>query len=141
MRVLAITVGSPQAGSTRFRIMQYQSFLESKGIRIDVVEQNGCDSSIYDKIRAADVVINQKCLLKRSLARFIAKESRYLIFDFDDAIYTRPGRPYRFFTKWRVESRFRYWLQASHVVTVANGYLATVARKTHLACRGSSHGD
>ncbi len=129
MRVMAITVGAPHAGSTRFRLMQYQPLLESLGITLEAIPQQECDASAIDRLREADVVINQKCLLKRSLARAIIKASRRLIFDFDDAIYTRPGKPYGWLTHLRVTSRFHYWLRAADKVTVANQYLANAARR------------
>ncbi|MDP1835060.1 MAG: glycosyltransferase family 4 protein [Chlamydiales bacterium] len=129
MRVVAITVGQANAGSTRFRIMQYLPYLVSEGVELQTIPQDELDSSSLDLVRSADVVINQKCLLKRSVAREIVGASQRLIFDFDDAIYTRPGKPYSWLTQWRVLSRYRYWLKAADVVTVANAELAKSAKK------------
>lgn len=110
--------------------MQYQPLFERYGVSLDVVEHTNCDDSTVEKARHADVVINQKCLLRRSLSKKLVAASRKLIFDFDDAIYTRPGRSFGWLTRHRVESRFRYWLGAADVVTVPNDYLAQVAQQT-----------
>lgn len=129
MKILAITIGSPDVASTRFRLMQYRSLFARYGATFEFVEHTKCDGSIFEKAREADLVINQKCLLRRSFARKLAAASRRLIFDFDDAIYTRPGRPYGWFTRLRVESRFRYWVGAADLVIAANGHLAEAAQK------------
>jgi glycosyltransferase involved in cell wall biosynthesis len=128
MRVVALTVGNSQAGSTRFRVMQYAPYLSSKGVDLKIIPQNEWSASALEEIRNADVVINQKCLLKSRLAKQIIDASRFLVFDFDDAIYTRPGKPYGWLTQWRVNARFNNWLKGADVVTVANEQLARSAK-------------
>lgn len=127
MRIVALTVGASHAGSTRFRLAQYQTVLESLGATLEFIPQDQFTASCLPRLHAADVVINQKCLLGRSFARDIVKASRYLIFDFDDAIYTRPGKHYGWLTQMRVMSRFKYWLRAADLTTVANQKLAAEA--------------
>lgn len=127
MRVVAITVGLPEAGSTRFRLMQFSPLFKSAGIDLQVIPKAHFHKDMLDQLREADVVINQKCLLSGSLGREIVRASRYLVFDFDDAIYTRPGRPYGWFTNWRVQRRFRFWMRSAHLTLAANEHLSTAA--------------
>jgi glycosyltransferase involved in cell wall biosynthesis len=51
-----------------------------------------------------------------------------VVFDFDDALWTRPIKPYSFMTQWRVNHRLKFWLQHASHTFVANHYLATYAR-------------
>ena len=128
MRILAITVGAPTAGSTRFRLMQYQPLLAQKGIELEMVEAAHLNDATLDRIASADLVINQKCLLNSSWVKRIRKAARCLVFDFDDAIYTRPGKPYSFITRWRVNHRLKKWLSCSDLVITANEFLKNYAQ-------------
>lgn len=128
MRVLALTIGTPTAGSTRFRLMQYAPILAEKGIELETVEADNLDDSILSRVAAADLVINQKCLLNSSWAKRIRKVARRLVFDFDDAIYTRPGKPYSFITRWRINHRLKKWLGSSDLVITANEFLRDYAQ-------------
>ncbi|MBT3578825.1 MAG: glycosyltransferase [Waddliaceae bacterium] len=127
MKIVVLTVGDKDAGSTRFRITQYIPFLEEQGHTVTLIHQEGIDSSILGVIADADIVINQKCLINMSLARKIRAHSKRLIFDFDDAVYTRHGKPYSFITQWRVNKRIRFWLSNSDTVVTANLYLKNYA--------------
>ncbi|MBT3393572.1 MAG: glycosyltransferase [Waddliaceae bacterium] len=127
MKIVVLTVGDKDAGSTKFRITQYIPFLEKQGYSVTLIHQKDIDSSIVDVVADADVVINQKCLIAMSLARKIRANSKRLIFDFDDAVYTRHGKPYSFITQWRVNKRIRFWLKNSDTVVAANCYLKKYA--------------
>ena len=129
MKVLVITIGDLNTGSTKFRIVQYAPFLEEQGLKLDFVSQKDLNRDHLKSIPQYDVVINQKSLLKTSVAKEIIAKSRKLIFDFDDALYTRPGKPYSWTTQWRVNHRLKTWLKGSHVVTTANQYLQDFANR------------
>jgi hypothetical protein len=75
------------------------------------------------------MVFNQKCLLRTSLSRKIIENSPRTLFDFDDAIYTRPGTPRSFLTEWRVRRRLHLWLREADIVTTANSFLADYAHR------------
>jgi glycosyltransferase involved in cell wall biosynthesis len=79
--------------------------------------------------KAADVIINQKCLLPIPWGWLIRSYAKHLVFEFDDALWLRQGRPYNWFTQQRVNSRLRWWLKNSDVVTCTNEYLASYARR------------
>ncbi len=136
MRVLALTVGTPTAGSTRFRLMQHRPLLAERGIQLETVEGARIDASTLEKIANADLVINQKCVLSVSWAKRVRQAARRLVFDFDDAIYTRPGKPYSLTTRWRLNYRLKQWLGCSDLVIAANEFLKdyaqTKARNTEI---------
>ena len=129
MNILVMIKGDLEKGSTKYRIAQYVDFLEAEGLNLDFVKRRDIDSSLIHKARACDVLFNQRCLIGTSLARKIIANSRRTIFDFDDAIYTRSGRPRSWLTSLRVRRRLRLWLQCASVVTTANHFLAGYARR------------
>jgi glycosyltransferase involved in cell wall biosynthesis len=128
MKILCLTVGDGSAGSTKFRIVQYESYLRERGIELDFVRKSDISPSLIDSIASADVLYNQKCLFSLKHARQIARVARSIIFDFDDAIWTRPGKPYGLLTRRRVLKRLHYWLERADFVCPANRLLADYAR-------------
>ncbi len=129
MKVFAITVGDQQAGSTKYRLMDYVPFLQQHGISVECVAQKDLKLSHLTQIAQADLLFNQKCLIEPKLTHAIICHSKRIIFDFDDAIYTRPGKPYFCLTQWRVNARLKLWLQASDHVIAANHFLSSYAEK------------
>ena len=129
MNILVISSRDLDKGSTRFRIAQYESFLNDNDIQIDYVRRKDINSDIIRRLSGYDLVFNQKCLMNRFITRRILAHSRRVLFDYDDAIWTRPGKPYGLFTGWRVRSRLKQWLRHADIVTPANEYLARYARQ------------
>jgi glycosyltransferase involved in cell wall biosynthesis len=129
MNIIAIISRDLEKGSTKYRLVQYMDFLSEKGIKVEFVNRKSIDSSILRRAHQVDVVFNQKCLFKTSMARKLIASSHRTIFDFDDAIYTRPNRPHTFITNFRVKRRLHLWLKNSHVVTTPNQVLAGYARQ------------
>lgn len=127
MHVLVITSRDLEKGSTKYRMAQYTDFLKSKGIDVAFIKRHEITRSFARTLNKFDLVLNQKCLMNTTLSRHIISHSKRVIFDFDDAIYTRPGRPYTFLTSLRVQKRFRFWLQHADTVTTANQFLADKA--------------
>jgi len=129
MKLLVFTIGDPEAGSTKYRIVQYESFLTENDIEVQYVHRDEINSATIGFAKTSDVVLNQKCLFKVSLTKKIIANSKRIIFDFDDAIWTRPGRPHSFLTQRRVDKRFHLWLKNADAVVAANEYLAEYATK------------
>jgi len=129
MKALVIISRDQDKASTRFRFVQYEALLEERGVTLEYIRRDAIDNQVLARIPDYDVLINQKCLMKKSLANKIIAASKRIIFDMDDAIWTRPGRDHSWLTAWRVKSRLRQWLEAANVVTVANDYLGDYARK------------
>lgn len=115
-----------EKGSTKYRIAQFADFFRAQGWQLDFVNRREVTPR---RAAECDVLFNQKCLPDLFHSRRLVAAARRVIFDFDDAIYTRPGRPFSFWTQWRVNGRFRFWLQNADVVIAANQYLADAARR------------
>ncbi len=135
MKVLTIISRDLEKASTLFRVAQYLDFFKSKGIDFEFVHRNSLSRSILSQVRSADLLFNQKCLFDCSLAKRMINESRRSIFDFDDAIFTRPGKRDSFITGIRVRMRLKLWLSRAHAVTTPNGFLADYAKRHSGAVR------
>jgi hypothetical protein len=129
MHILAIVSRDLEKGSTKYRLAQYLDFLAARGVSVEFVRRGEIDASTLEKARRADLLFNQKCLINCSLAKPLIAASRRVVFDFDDAIYTRPGKPFSLLTQWKVRRRFHLWLCRADVVTTANEFLAGYARR------------
>jgi glycosyltransferase involved in cell wall biosynthesis len=129
MHILAIVSRDLEKGSTKFRLAQYLDYLRQRGAEVEFVRRDEIDETTIKRARRADVLFNQKCLIRTSMARKLIAASRRVIFDFDDAIYTRPGKPFSLVTQLKVNRRFHLWLKNATVVTTANEYLAGYARR------------
>ena len=117
--ILVLAVGDPQqTASTIFRVAQYGQAWAKQGVDLHYIQRPSISRDILAQVRSADVVLNQKCVLNTSLSKAIRQASRRLIFDFDDAVWTRPGSDFSWFTRWRVSSRLRWWMRESDVVSV-----------------------
>lgn len=129
MNVLAIISRDLEKGSTKYRLAQYLELFREKGINIQFVKRGDIDVSTVKEARRFDLIFNQKCLFRNSLAQKMIANSRRIIFDFDDAIYTRPGKPHSIITSHRVKKRLHLWLKCSDAVTTSNNFLANYAKK------------
>lgn len=104
MKIFAVTV---EGASTAYRYTQYLPELEE----ID------------------DLVFIQKKLLPLREQKALRKKAKKLVFDFDDAIWTRPHKPYSWLTSLRVKSRLHYWLKKADIVICSSSFLASYAAK------------
>ncbi len=129
MNILAIISRDLEKGSTKYRLSQYLEFLRNKWIEIQFIKRDDLDGAAIKEVRRFDLVFNQKCLFRYSLAKKMIANSRRVIFDFDDAIYTRPGKPHSIITNYRVKKRLHLWLKNSDLVTTSNNFLAKYAKK------------
>jgi len=128
MRILAITSRDLEKGSTKYRLAQYLEYFSRQGMHVEFVRRDEVDHTTIERARNVDVVFNQKCLISCSLAKRLIAASRRVIFDFDDAIYTRPGKPFSWLTQQKINRRFHLWLKKATTVTTANEFLANYAR-------------
>lgn len=112
MKIFAVTVSGP---STLFRLTQYKERLQEEGI----VFTEDADT--------ADIIFVQKKLLPLRKERLLRKKAQKLIFDFDDAIWTRPQKPYSWLTSLRVKSRLHYWLKKADIVICSSSFLGNYA--------------
>jgi glycosyltransferase involved in cell wall biosynthesis len=129
MNVLSIISRDMEKGSTKYRLVQYLDILNKKGINVEFINRKTIGAIIIKKAQQADLVFNQKCLFKTSVARKLIAKSQRTIFDFDDAIYTRPGKPHSWATSYRIKKRLHLWLKCADIVTTSNHFLAGYALK------------
>jgi glycosyltransferase involved in cell wall biosynthesis len=129
MDVVVLTVGDLEAGSTKFRIAQYQKALKQAGVALSFVQRNAIDDSTIDLAAGADVVLNQKCVFDNALAKRIIRVAKRVVFDFDDAVYTRSGKSYSLPTQMRINRRLHLWLREADAVVAANRVLGDYARQ------------
>jgi len=119
-------------GSTRFRVVNYQRWLECQGVVLDYVNRENISAR---QVLRYDVLFNQKCRLSAWSSAHLRKAAKRLVFDFDDAIWTRARKPYGAFVGNRVRKRLDWWFEAADVVTTSSEYLANYARRVTQAVR------
>ena len=124
--IFVVTNGNRQAAGTKYRIVQYEPFFRENDIHIESVNIQNFNSSHLEQISKSSLFVNQKCLLSPRIAKRILAAQPHAIFDFDDAIYTRPGKPYSWITDYRIKRRLKFWLRHAHVTT-ANHFLRNYA--------------
>ena len=129
MKILSIISRDLEKGSTKFRLAQYVDFLAVKWVSIEFIKRSSISNDTLKKAAEADILFNQKCLLDLKRSKQLLAVSKRVVFDFDDAIYTRPGKPYHWFTQYKVNQRLSFWLRHSSLVIPANQYLKNYALK------------
>ena len=135
MKVLVTYSGDIGKASTKYRITQYVDYLRDHGVELDFVPRKKIDRKVIAKLPAYEVVHNQRSLINLWTSWKMTRKNEQVIFDFDDAIYTRPGEPYSWYLQRRVGRRLRYWIESAKVVTTANHFLADYARQFSSAVR------
>lgn len=129
MNILAMISRDTHKASTAYRLAQYVPLFESRGDRFEFLLRRDAEQITPEQLCRFDLLINQKCLLNRMVSKKLMGNSRRVIFDFDDAIYTRPGGGHSLLTALRVKNRMAYWLQEADLVTVSSRFLANYARR------------
>ena len=129
MKAIVLAYAAADAASTTYRYSACQGFWAAEGHRLEIAGVRNVPPDFWRGLGAYDAIINQKALLPRRLARRIFNAGKPVFFDFDDAIWTRPRRPYSWWTQWRVNHRIRYWLRRVQRVFAANEHLAAYARR------------
>jgi len=133
MRVYVLSLGDETTASTHFRFLQYADLLRARGIELVLVPRSEVLPERFEALRGETVVL-QKIILRPREVRKLRDCAGRLIFDFDDAIWTRLGRPFSLTTRWRVRSRLNRCLRAADTVTVSSEHLAAYARRYSSHC-------
>ncbi len=121
MKILALTFGDEHCASTRYRLLQYRPLMEANGIALDHTLAKSFDA--WDSLQDFDAVILQKTLLSRRKVRRLAKGAKRLLYDADDRIWLRPGKPYSWLTRLRLSLRLRQICRYAECCMAANGII------------------
>ena len=128
---IAFLVSNPDGPSTRYRVLNYISFLEKRGCVSEVfVIQKGLlkRQKLFRKLRDFDIVF-----VHRKLFRFIdwhslRMHSKRLVYDFDDAVMFRdPNKKKQ--TSYIREKSFMRTVRNADAVIAGNNYLKSLAMK------------
>ena len=122
MKLLALTFGNETCASTQYRIIQYRPLMEAAGITLEHAPAK--TFSNWASLPNYDVVILQKTLLNRRKIRRLAKGARRLLYDSDDRIWMRPGKPYGWLTAFRIKMRLKLICRLADQCIAANGIIA-----------------
>jgi len=129
MKTLVLAYGTGDAVSTAFRYGAIQNLWADQGHKLEVLSVRGLREDFWRRIAEYDTIINQKALLPCGFARRLFAAGRPVFFEFDDAIWTRPHRPYSWWTQWRIDRRIGRWMRGARGVIAANNHLAAFARR------------
>lgn len=88
MKYLLI-VKSEQDPAARYRVWPLEDKLKVLGHRVDILSSKSSLFELIKNIRTSDVVVIQRKLFTKPIARIIRYFSKALIYDFDDAIFLR----------------------------------------------------
>ena len=69
MNVLVIISRDLEKASTKFRIVQYTDYLNSKGVHLQYIRHKEISSAHLKQLQDYDIIFNQKCLLRTSVSR------------------------------------------------------------------------
>ena len=134
IKVLFLPIWGPEAPSSRLRVYQYLEPLKGEGIQTEVLippgDQRPFRRFIYflqafSRAKRADVVFIQKQVLSFGID-ILARANPRIVFDFDDAIFTRP--PWEKSPDPGISARLEKTLRRSRAVVTGNKYLADFAR-------------
>ncbi|MDD5223444.1 MAG: glycosyltransferase family 4 protein [bacterium] len=134
IKVLFLPIWGPEAPSSRLRVYQYLEPLKGEGIETEVLIPPGDRRPFrrlvyllqaFSRAKRADVVFVQKQVLSFGID-LLARANPRIVFDFDDAIFTRP--PWEKNPGPAVSARLAKTLRRSRAVITGNGYLAEYAR-------------
>jgi glycosyltransferase involved in cell wall biosynthesis len=114
----------------RYRLAAFRTILESAGhqFRYCSMECSFPGSWLAPgRLPPSDVIILQRALLPSWQLAILRKRARYLVFDFDDAVFLRDSYDPRGLTSSRRLSRFVRTVKLADAVIAGNDYLAQEA--------------
>jgi glycosyltransferase involved in cell wall biosynthesis len=125
MRIVAL-VKSPEHVCCRYRVAAFRGPLERAGHRLDIRAWPSFWLSrllLYRHLQQADVVLVQRKLLPAWQLRLIRRRVRWLIYDFDDAIFLRNSYDPRGHDSPVRSHRFDEMVRQADVVVAGNEFL------------------
>lgn len=130
MKVLFLITGW-QVASSRYRVLQYIPYLESKGVKAKVIlyprslRENW---SFFKSLYHYDIIFCQRKRFHTWRLWLLRKRANKIIFDFDDAIMYRSSN-YSNHYSWMRMKKFRNMMKRVDGVIAGNTYLKNEASK------------
>lgn len=124
MRIAFVTT-RPDKASFKFRVVQYLPYFEQKGIQYDIlVLPRGLLSrrQFFRQLSAYDVIFWQKRLLGKIDLWDLRRNSRYLIYDFDDSVMYKDAKNGDYYSR-PLANRFQNMVRAADLVIAGNEFL------------------
>ena len=122
-------VNSQNGASTRYRVDQYLPYFREKNWDYQrfVVPGNLKERiSLFRSLKKFDIVFLQKRLLGWFSNYLLRKNSKILVFDYDDSIMFRDSNKYKFYSIKR-RKRFKTIIKLSDIIIAGNDYLKNQA--------------
>ncbi len=129
MKVLALTEG-PNHVCYRYRIEAFAEALNERGWTLESLPLEPSTFRRNAQLRAAvgtDVVILQRKLLPLWQLRLLRRAARVLVYDFDDALYSRDSYSRKGSVSWARLMHFWATVYASDAVLAGNNFLRAQA--------------
>lgn len=124
---LTALVKSPAHVCCRYRIAAYRPFLEAAGHRLDLYPWPGRWLSGVNLVQLTDGLIVQRRLLTSWQIAQVRRRARWLLFDFDDAVFGRDSYAARGEYSERRLRGFARMIGAADAVLAGNRFLAQQA--------------
>ena len=127
---IAFVTTRPDKASFIFRVVQYLPYLEQKGLKYDILifpRDLWSRLQFFKKLTVYDVVFWQKRLLSRLDLWNLRRNSRYLIYDFDDSVMYKDAKDGNF-DSYRLAYRFRNMVKMADRIISGNEFLEDQAK-------------
>ena len=127
-RLKVFTFGHDYTASTRFRFKTFEPDLETKFTVISTRRRPNLATLAGD--RRFDAIYLQKALprLPWWWGMNLLGKRPHIVYDFDDAIWERSGKPRSWWARKRLDLRIKACWRYSEIVTTSSEYLAEFAR-------------
>jgi glycosyltransferase involved in cell wall biosynthesis len=122
-------VNSQNGASTRYRVDQYLPYFRENNWdyqRFVVPENLKERISLFRSLKKFDIVFLQKRLLGWFSTYLLRKNSKILVFDYDDSIMFRDSNKYKF-SSIKKRKRFKTIIKLSDIIIAGNDYLKNQA--------------
>ncbi len=135
MKVLFLIQGQEVAAS-RYRVLQYLPYLESKGVKAEVAAYPGTSGELYAFFRNLpdyDCLFLQRKRFHGLFLKLLRKRAKKIVYDFDDAVMYKNSKASSPYSATR-QKRFAAMIRASDSVIAGNTFLREQAEQfsTHV---------
>jgi len=128
---IAFVTTRPDKASFKFRVVQYLPYMEQAGLQYDVLilpRDVWSRRRFFSQLGTYDVIFWQKRLLGRLDLWDLRRNSRYLIYDFDDSVMYNNAKDGHF-DSHRLIRRFRKMVETADRVIAGNEFLEEQAKR------------